>query len=130
MQGKRLLLRFVRSGASLNWMSSEDKSLTARFLLWLAHAIYYKRRWFLYPQIALAVICVIFTIEKLQFRTNRSALVGGDKEYHRIYMEFKKEFPVQEDLVVVAESESMEKNRQFVERLGAKLEAETNLLAS
>ncbi|HZI33948.1 MAG TPA: MMPL family transporter, partial [Candidatus Binatia bacterium] len=38
-----------------------------------------------------------------------------------------KEFPQQDDLVVVVESDNLEKNRQFVERLGAKLEAETNL---
>src|ERR1043165_94124 len=111
-------------------MATDLKSPSARFLFWLAHAIYYRRRWFLYPQIVLALVCVIFTIQKLEFLTSRNALVGGDKLYHRVYMEFKKEFPVQDDLVVVVESESMEKNRQFVERLGAKLEDETNLFTS
>src|SRR5882762_3494965 len=111
-------------------MAIELKSPSARFLFWLAHAIYYKRRWFLYPQIILALICIVFTICKLEFHTSRNDLVGGDKDYHHIYLEFKEEFPVQDDLVVVVESESMEKNRQFVERLGAKLEAETNLFAS
>src|SRR5258706_5955342 len=111
-------------------MATELKSPSARFLFWLAHAIYYQRRWFLYPQIILALICILFTILKLEFHTSRNDLVGGEKEYHHIYLEFKKEFPVQDDLVVVVESESMEKNRQFVERLGAKLEAETNLFAS
>src|SRR5882724_366436 len=42
-------------------------------------------------------------------------------------MNYKREFPGQDDLVVVAESENSEKNRQFVERLGARLEVETNL---
>ena len=111
-------------------MATELKSPSARFLFWLAHAIYYQRRWFLYPQIILALICILFTILKLEFHTSRNDLVGGEKEYHHIYLEFKKEFPVQDDLVVVVESESMEKNRQFVERLGAKLETETNLFAS
>jgi hopanoid biosynthesis associated RND transporter like protein HpnN len=111
-------------------MATDLKSPSARFLFWLAHAIYYKRRWFLYPQFGLALICILFTIKKLEFHTSRNDLVGGEKEYHRIYLQFKDEFPVQDDLVVVAESESMEKNRQFVERLGAKLEAETNLFAS
>lgn len=111
-------------------MATDLKSPSARFLLWLAHAIYYKRRWFLYPQIVLALICILFTIAKLEFHTSRNDLVGGEKEYHHVYLQFKEEFPVQDDLVVVAESESMEKNRQFVERLGAKLEAETNLFAS
>src|SRR5438105_14574113 len=111
-------------------MATELRSPSARFLLWLAHAIFSKRRWFFYPQVILAVICILFTIKKLEFHTSRNDLVGGEKEYHHIYMEFKKEFPVQDDLVVVVESESMEKNRQFVERLGAKLELQSNLFAS
>ena len=53
--------------------------------------------------------------------------MGANKTYHQNFLRFKKEFPTQDDLVVVVESENAEKNRQFVERLGAKLEAETNL---
>ncbi|HEX4645229.1 MAG TPA: MMPL family transporter, partial [Verrucomicrobiae bacterium] len=62
-----------------------------------------------------------------KFDPSRDDLVGSDKKYHQNYLRFKKEFPGQDDLVVLAESENTEKNRQFVERLGAKLEAETNL---
>src|SRR5712671_180427 len=111
-------------------MATELRSPSARFLLWLAHAIFNKRRWFFYPQIILALICIFYSIKKLEFHTSRNDLVGGEKEYHHIYLEFKKEFPVQDDLVVVVESESMEKNRQFVERLGAKLEVQSNLFSS
>ena len=63
---------------------------------------------------------------------NAQALAGQLQDwnqlsrYHQADQDYKKEFPSQDDLVVVVESESMEKNRQFVERLGAKLEAETN----
>ena len=108
-------------------MSSTPTSLTARFLLWLSDAIYFHRRWFLWPQLALVAASIVFTVLKLEFHTSRNDLVGGDKQYHRNFLDFKAEFPVQDDLVVVVESESMEKNRQFVERLGLKLEAETNL---
>jgi len=111
-------------------MATDLRSPSARFLLWLAHAIYYRRKWFLYPQIILAVLCIVYTVVDLKFLTSRNDLVGGDKPYHRNYLAFKDEFPVQDDLVVVVESESMEKNRQFVERLGAKLEDETNLFTS
>jgi len=106
------------------------KSFTERTLFWLSDALYNHRRWFLYPQIILVGLCVFYTVEKLAFLTNRDALVGGDKKYHRDYRHYKEEFPVQDDLVVVVESENSEKNRQFVERLGAKLEAETNLFTS
>src|SRR5258705_10065769 len=101
-------------------------SPVARFLYWVADAIYKHRWWFFWPQLVLMGLCVWFAIEKLEFLTSRSDLVGGEKEYHKIFLEFKKEFPVQDDLVVVVESDDMERNRQFVERLGTKLEADTN----
>ena len=108
-------------------MSSLTKSWPVRFLLKLADAIYRQPKWFIYPQIVLVAVCVIYTGKHLEFHTSRNDLVGGEKEYHHIYLDFKKEFPVQDDLVVVVESENLEKTRQFVERLGAKLQAETNL---
>src|SRR5205823_747823 len=83
----------------------------------------------------LFVLCVLYTIygvpwlgiKPLQFDTSRDNLVGAKKKYHQNFLSFKKEFPTQDDLVVVVESQEPEKNRQFVERLGARLEAETNL---
>jgi hopanoid biosynthesis associated RND transporter like protein HpnN len=84
-------------------------------------------RLFIYPQIVLAALSVYYTIGHLEFDTSRDNLVGSDKKYHHNFLRFKKEFPNQDDLVVVVESESMLKNRQFVERLGGRLEAETNL---
>src|SRR6185436_1857944 len=112
-------------------MAAPRPSLFARFLLWLADTIYEHRGWVGWPQLVLVGLGLYVTIgyPKLGFRTERNALVGGDKEYHRVFLNFRKEFPAEDDIVVVAESEQMEKNRQFVERLGAKLEAETNLFA-
>lgn len=101
-------------------------SMVARSLMWLADAIYRFPRLFFYPQVVLFALCLFFTIDKLQFDTNRNNLVGAEKEYHRNYLRYKEEFTGQDDLVAVVESEDIEKNRQFVERLGARLEAETN----
>jgi hypothetical protein len=104
-------------------MPSFKLTPAARALLWLSDAVYHHRAWFGWPHLVLGLLSIWYTIAKLEFHTNRSDLVGGEKEYHRIYLDFRKEFPVEDDLVVVVESELMEKNRQFVERLGAKLEA-------
>ena len=104
-----------------------DTNLVARCLTAVAQAIFRRRRWFLYPQLALFVICVLYTWKNLEFDTKRSNLVGSNKRYHQIYLAFRQEFQTADDLVVVVESEDAEKNRQFVERLGARLEAETNL---
>ena len=102
-------------------------SLLARLLGKLAATIIRHRRWFFFPQVVLFVACILYTVKFLEFDTSRNNLVGPNKKYHQNFLTFKKEFPTQDDLAVVVESEDDEKNRQFVERLGAKLEAETNL---
>lgn len=92
----------------------------------LASAVTRYRWLFLWPQILLFGLCVVYTWSHLQIDTDRNNLVGSDKEYNKLFLEYSKEFPAQDDLVVVVESENMEKNRQFVERIGRKLEVETN----
>ena len=104
-----------------------DSSFVARILAALAGAIVRRRRAFLYPQLVLLVLCVVYTAKYLQFDTSRNDLIGANKKYHQNFLKFKKEFPTQDDLVVVVESADHEKSRQFVERLGAKLEAEPKL---
>src|SRR5215204_4701333 len=111
-------------------MGSRWEQVGAGLLNGLANAIIRYPRWFFFPQILLFGFCVWFTIWspwKLKFDESRDNLVGGDKIYHQNFLKFKKEFTLPDELVVVVESEDKEKNRQFVERLGAKLEAETNL---
>lgn len=106
----------------MNKNSAAD-NLFARWLGKLAAVVVRRRHWFVWPQIVLFVLCTLYTIKFLEFDTSRSALVGADKRYHHNFLQFKKEFAAKDDLVVVIESENPEKNRQFVERLGAKLEA-------
>ena len=108
-------------------MSAPKEQPTVRVLQWLAHVVCRYPRWFFYPQVFLAIFCIYYTVQHLEFDTNRDNLVGGDKKYHQNFLKFRKEFPLQDDLVVVVESEDKEKNRQFVERLGARLELQTNL---
>ena len=111
-------------------MASRWEEYGPRLLNRLADAVIRYPRWFFYPQVLLFVFSVWYTAFSpwhLQFDPSRDNLVGGDKKYHQNFLRFKKEFPLPDELVVVVESENKEKNRQFVERLGAKLEAETNL---
>ena len=85
---------------------------------------------FVLPQILLAAACAAFTAFNLEFHTSRNDLVGSEKEYHKEFIRFLDEFPLQDDLVVVVESGDLERNRQFVARLGQRLSAETNLFRS
>lgn len=106
-------------------------SLMARILGWLARSTVRHPLWFVIPQVGLFVVCVAYALPKpygwLEFDTDRDNLVGSNQKYQHNFLQFKREFTQQDDLVVVVESENPEKNRQFVERLGARLEAETNL---
>ena len=105
-------------------------TVPSRLLRWLAQSIYSRPRIFFYPHVILALASLFYTVARLEFSTSRNDLVGSDKRYHQNFLQFKKEFSVRDDLVAVIESENVEKNRQFVERLGAKLALETNLFAN
>ena len=107
-------------------MSQPKESLVERVLGRLADGIYRYPRIFFYPQVVLFFLSIWYTVTYLQFDTNRDSLVGANKKYHQNYLKLKEEFPVQDDFVVVVQSESPEKNRQFVERLGARMDKETN----
>ncbi len=99
----------------------------ARTLRLIAQAVVRNPMWFVVPQIILFCVCVVYTIFFLKFDMSRDNLVGSDKKYHQVFMNFQKEFPGEEEFAVVVESQSMDRNRQFVERLAAKLQPETNL---
>jgi len=108
--------------ASDNWLT--------RQLQRLAHFVYHHPRAVFVPTAVVFALCVLYTISALKFITSRNDLVGADKKYNQIYLKFQEEFPVEEDLVVVIESNDRERNRQFVERLAVKMEAEPELFTN
>ena len=107
-----------------------DDTLLARALLWLVRAVFRHHRLIIYSQAVLFVLSVGYTFKFLDFDTNRDNLVGANEKYQHSFLAYKNEFPQQDDLAVVAESENPEKNRQFIERLGARMEAETDLFTN
>jgi len=115
----------------LNLRSTVANSLFARLLRVLAGALCRHPRWFVYPQFLLFGLCVYYTAFSaghLTMDMDRDDLVGADKS-HQLYMEYQAEFPGEDELAVVVESSDHERNRQFVERLAARLEVETNLFS-
>ncbi|HWD19526.1 MAG TPA: MMPL family transporter [Verrucomicrobiae bacterium] len=108
-------------------MTAADKTFFGRALRVLARAVCRHPGWFIYPQIVLFALSVFVTLRNWNLDMNRDNLVGSDKSYHRAFLKFRAEFPGEDELAVIVQSESMERNRQFVERLAAKLEPETNL---
>lgn len=108
-------------------MADSHHSIAASLLGKLARLVIRRRVWFIWPQLILAAICVAYTALNLEFLTNRNALVGTDKKYHRIFLNYLEDFRDTGDLIAVIESENREKNREFVERLAQRLKTETNL---
>jgi hopanoid biosynthesis associated RND transporter like protein HpnN len=104
-----------------------EHSLMARWLRRLASGICRYPHWFFWPQVVLFGLCVTYTVFFLKADMNRDDLVGPNQQYHKNYLAFEKEFPAPDDIVVVVESGDIENNRQFVERVAAKMQAETNL---
>lgn len=95
----------------------------------LADVIWRHPRWFVYPQLVLFTLAISYAAVFLTFKTDINDLVSADTAYQRQWQALKDEFQLKDDLVALVESEDREKNRQFVERLAARLEAETNLFA-
>ena len=90
-------------------------------LKWISKLLAKTANWtMLYPkrivvaQLILAVISIWYTVEYLQFSTNRNELVGEDQKYHQIFLKYQEEFPNQDDIVVVVESDNFERNRMFL----------------
>jgi hopanoid biosynthesis associated RND transporter like protein HpnN len=108
-------------------VTSVADTFFARILRVLARTVCRHPKWFVLPQILLFGLCVFYTATHLQFDMSRDNLVGSDKKYHQVFMKFHKEFPGEDEFAVVVESEDMDLNRQFVERLAVKLLPETNL---
>jgi hopanoid biosynthesis associated RND transporter like protein HpnN len=104
-------------------MGAENPSLSVRLLRRLAALVMTRPAWVVGPQVLLFAVSLWFTWTHLEFDMDRNSLVDANLEYHRNFLALKKQFPGEDDLVAVVESEDLEKNRQFVERLAARLEA-------
>ena len=103
------------------------EQLATRLLHKLADRLLAHPLWFVVPQALLLVLCVGYTITRLQFSTNRSDLVSAEEKNQKTYQSLKQEFKFQNSLVAIVESEQPAKNRQFVERLAARLRNEPTL---
>ncbi len=106
------------------------EQLAGRLLHKLADGLQAHPLWFVFPQLALLVICLVFTATQLRFSTNRSDLVSADEKYQQVHLLLKQEFKFQDSLVAIVESENQDKNRQFVECLAQRLRTEPHLFQS
>jgi hopanoid biosynthesis associated RND transporter like protein HpnN len=106
------------------------ENLAGRLLDRLAGALDRHPRWFFYPQVLVFFVCVVFTVQYLQFSTDRNDLISAENRHRRNYLEFQQDFKARDSLVVIVESGEEAKSRAFVERLAARLRREPNLFAN
>ena len=102
-------------------MTPIPNTVLARLLHRLAGAVCEHPGWFLYPQIGLALAGVLYTTQRLKLDMNREHLVGAICRQQRAYLQYGKEFPREDELVVVVQGGQRERNRQFIERLAARV---------
>src|SRR5580765_2071654 len=90
----------------------------------LTGAVLRHPRWFCYAQLLLVLSCLGYAVARLRLSTSLDELLPVREAYRGQYLEFKKEFNIQDNFIVVVESENRERNREFVERLGTRLRAD------
>jgi len=87
----------------------------------LAAAVCRHPGWFFYPQIALFIACIIYTVLFLQFDTSRDNLVGSNEKISpRIILTLKRNFPNRAISWSSSKAKTSKKTGQFAERIGAK----------
>lgn len=105
------------------------ESGSERFLHRLLNVLSRRPKTVLFAQLGILIVCIGLGTT-LDVRTNITDLVGNDLEFYRNDVRFETEFPAKDELIVVVESSEPRRNRQFVERLAAKLLAEPQLFTN
>lgn len=103
------------------------RSLIERLLNYAVNWVINNPRSIFITHFILIFFSLFVTIKGLKVDFDRDNLVGANKKYHQLYLRYKEEFPVQNEIVTIIESQDNEKNRQFVERLARRMLPETNL---
>jgi predicted RND superfamily exporter protein len=84
--------------------------------------------WVLSISVALAVVSIVYTQQRLTFNPDRNDLISEDLPWNRRYVEYRKQFAGEDRIVVVvavpAGPHGSERARLFIDRLAEKLAAE------
>ncbi len=104
-------------------MTAPPPNRRARFFGALAH-LDEQRPWtVLGVAIALAIVSVLYAKARLEFRTGQDDLVRGDNRDSRNYLQYSREFPDLDALIVVVSANpSLTEAEQFADRLAQRLD--------
>ena len=97
-----------------------------RYLSALADAVI-RRPWlFISIFVALAAVATVYSVRKLEFKTDRNDLLSRDSAYWKLFSAYAEEFHAEEDYIVVVESKNPERNRAAVDALARQFLAAGN----
>jgi hypothetical protein len=83
--------------------------------------------WFVAVALIVSAACLVWAVNRLEFKTSRDGLIGSDNEYSRLLREYREEFHSAEDYVIMVEGRDPSRNRAMVDRLrDALVSAENN----
>ncbi len=99
----------------------------ARFLRGVARAVARFAWPIVLASVALAAGSVWITIKHLAFTSNPNDLLESDEGYHRLYLEYTREFRSEEDYILVVAGPQFEENRDCVNFLAERLRARADL---
>jgi hopanoid biosynthesis associated RND transporter like protein HpnN len=108
-------------------MSSHPDGLRARVLRGVARAVARLAWPIVVASVALAAGGIWLTVKGLAFTSNPNDLLESGASYHRLYLEYTREFRSEEDYILVVAGPSFEKNRECVEFLAAQLRERADL---
>lgn len=74
-------------------MGAEKPSLAVRTLRRLATLVMTQPAWVVLPQVVLFGLALWFTLTHLEFDMDRNSLVDSNLQYHRNFLDLKKQFP-------------------------------------
>ena len=79
-------------------MTRFSDSVSARLLRELAKAVCRHPRWFVYPQILLALAGALIAAGWLKLDMNRDHLIGTNVRQQRLFLQYRKEFPSEDEI--------------------------------
>lgn len=106
---------------------SPSKGLRSRLLRGIALAVARLAWPITLASIALAVASVWIALKGLTFTSNPNDLLQSGARYHRLYLEYTREFRSEEDYIVVVAGPTFEGNRDCMDYLAGRLRERSDL---
>jgi hypothetical protein len=92
-----------------------------RFFKALANVVCRRPGLLIFLGVALAIVCGVYTVHSLEFKTSRNDLIGRDSDYWRLYSAYAKEFHSEEDYVILVEGGHPDRNKAAIDALVQRL---------